>query len=188
MSFDLAGAGAHSGSFREKICAVFDPTLRRPVVYTIAFRYQTPLLARGSIGAITAWAHNRSSLLDLLIARDIPRAELGLVLVVIHLWSAFLQAMTDSGWYAPGRGLLLRGDGDGPGMPDGVLADPTTSLAVMVEHLRGYSGSLAFSPRPGGGTRACVRWQSRARGACGYMGHGTFGTKNFFLSQVNNYG
>jgi hypothetical protein len=41
-----------------------------------------------------------------------------------------------------------------------VLDDPATSLAVMAEHLRGYSGSLAFSPRAGGGTRACVRWQS----------------------------
>ena len=49
---------------------------------------------------------------------------------------------------------------DGPGMPDGVLDDPATSLAVMLEHLRGYAGSLTFSSRPGGGTRACVRWQS----------------------------
>jgi hypothetical protein len=51
-------------------------------------------------------------------------------------------------------------DDDGPGMPAGVLDDPATSLAVMAEHLRGYAGSLAFSPRAGGGTRACVRWQS----------------------------
>ncbi len=55
---------------------------------------------------------------------------------------------------------LLRVDDDGPGMPAGVLDDPTTSLAVMAEHLRGYSGSLTFSPRAGGGTTACVRWQS----------------------------
>jgi signal transduction histidine kinase len=55
---------------------------------------------------------------------------------------------------------VLRVDDDGPGMPEGVLDDPTTSLAVMAEHLRGYAGSLAFSPRAGGGTRACVRWQS----------------------------
>jgi signal transduction histidine kinase len=54
----------------------------------------------------------------------------------------------------------LRVDDDGPGMPPGVLDDPATSLAVMAEHLRGYSGSLTFSARPGGGTRACVRWQS----------------------------
>jgi signal transduction histidine kinase len=51
-------------------------------------------------------------------------------------------------------------DDDGPGMPSGVLDNPATSLAVMAEHLRGYAGSLAFSPRAGGGTRACVRWQS----------------------------
>jgi signal transduction histidine kinase len=55
---------------------------------------------------------------------------------------------------------VLRVDDDGPGMPEGVLDDPTTSLAVMAEHLRGYAGSLALSPRVGGGTRACVRWQS----------------------------
>jgi len=55
---------------------------------------------------------------------------------------------------------MLRVDDDGPGMPAGVLDDPTTSLAVMAEHLRGYSGSLTFSPRAGGGTTACVRWQS----------------------------
>lgn len=431
---------------------MFDSSLRTPVVYAIAVRYQTPmwragamlragcmagfwvlllwfphqtwpkdaaLLALGSIGAITAWAHNRSSLLDFLVARNVvglsttarhlrgarDRATLdlsglleglgiisaallfagplevrplpatvyalGLVLVVIHVWSAFLQAMTDSTWYAPeappGRAVLvlrplmpllaalitfaifaypvywlhqpvpggllsailaagtillllpftviyelvlrgardaasaqarrnraddaitvhslvknaayalinevdndpgagpetrslaremlalteearlmvlgraaelghvdllwhcvtrimpsggdttaeldpasravelsgtdyqlarrclvdlmtnawkagarrievaisvqeqpdsartqtvLRVDDDGPGIPDGVLADPSTSLAVMAEHLRGYSGSLAFSPRAGGGTRACVRWQS----------------------------
>lgn len=117
------------------------------------------LLALGSIGAITAWAHNRSSLLDFLIARNVvglsttarhlrgarDRATLdlsglleglgiisaallfagplevrplpatvyalGLVLVVIHVWSAFLQAMTDSTWYAPeappGRAVLV---------------------------------------------------------------------------------
>jgi hypothetical protein len=55
---------------------------------------------------------------------------------------------------------VLRVDDDGPGMPAGVLDDPATSLAVMAEHLRGYSGSLAFSPRNGSGTRACVRWRS----------------------------
>ncbi len=55
---------------------------------------------------------------------------------------------------------VLRVDDDGPGMPEGVLSDPTTSLAVMAEHLRGFAGSLAFSPRPGGGTRACAQWQS----------------------------
>ena len=55
---------------------------------------------------------------------------------------------------------VLRVDDDGPGMPAGVLENPATSLAVMAEHLRGYAGSLAFSPRAGGGTRACVRWQS----------------------------
>ena len=55
---------------------------------------------------------------------------------------------------------MLRVDDDGPGMPAGVLDDPATSLAVMAEHLRGYSGSLTFSARDEGGTRACVRWQS----------------------------
>ena len=55
---------------------------------------------------------------------------------------------------------MLRVDDDGPGMPPGVLDDPATSLAVMAEHLRGYSGSLTFSARAEGGTRACVRWQS----------------------------
>jgi signal transduction histidine kinase len=431
---------------------VFDASLRTPVVYAIAVRYQTPLwragamlragcmagfwvlllwfphdtwpkdaamLALGSVGAVTAWAHNRSSLLDFMVARDIAglsatarhllgareRATadlsgllegfgiilvallyagplevrplpatvyaLGTVLIVIHVWSAFLQAMTDSGWYSPdtppGRVVLalrplmpliaatilfailayplywrhqavpgglfgvilasavillllpftliyelvlrgardavawqgrryraddaitvhslvknaayalisevdadpgtgpetrslaremlalteearlmvlgraaelgtvellwqcvtrilpagggtraeldpasrsvqlsgtdyqlarrclvdlmtnawkagarrievaisvaeqpgaartqtvLRVDDNGPGMPAGVLDDPATSLAVMAEHLRGYSGSLTFSSRAGGGTRACVRWQS----------------------------
>ena len=431
---------------------MFDPSLRTPVVYAIAVRYQTPLwragallragcmagfwvlllwfphdtwpkdaamLALGTIGAVTAWAHNRSSLLDFLVARNIiglsaaarhllgarERATadlsgllegfgiisvsllyagplevrplpslvyaLGVVLIVIHVWSAFLQAMTDSSWYVrdppPGRAvlvlrplmplivaimlfailaypvywdhqevpgglfgaflasgvillllpytliyeLLLRGardalaletsryrqadavtvhslvknaayalisevdadpgagpetrslsremlalteearlmalgrdaelggvellwhcvtrilpsggsataeldpasravrlsgtdyqlarrclvdlvtnawkagarrievairvqeqpgttrtqtmlrvDDDGPGMPAGVLDDPTTSLAVMAEHLRGYAGSLTFSARAGGGTRACARWRS----------------------------
>ena len=55
---------------------------------------------------------------------------------------------------------VLRVDDDGPGMPPGALDDPATSLAVMAEHLRGYSGSLTFSARDEGGTRACVRWQS----------------------------
>ena len=55
---------------------------------------------------------------------------------------------------------VLRVDDDGPGMPAGVLDNPATSLAVMAEHLRGYAGSLTFSSRTGGGTRACVRWQS----------------------------
>ena len=55
---------------------------------------------------------------------------------------------------------MLRVDDDGPGMPPGVLDDPATSRAVMAEHLRGYSGSLTFSARAEGGTRACVRWQS----------------------------
>ncbi len=55
---------------------------------------------------------------------------------------------------------VLRVDDDGPGMPAGVLDDPRTSLAVMAEHLRGYSGSLTFSPRAEGGTRAYVRWRS----------------------------
>ncbi len=55
---------------------------------------------------------------------------------------------------------VLRVDDNGPGMPAGVLDDPATSLAVMAEHLRGYSGSLTFSSRAGGGTRACVRWPS----------------------------
>jgi len=431
---------------------VFDSSLRTPLVYAIAVRYQTPLwragallragcmagfwvlllwfpagsvpqgaamLALGSVGAVTAWAHNRSSLLDFLVDHDIPglsavarhligarlRAaadlsgllegfgiisvtllfagplavrplpaivyELGTVLIVVHVWSAFLQAMTDSSWYSPdvppGRAVLLlrpvmplivaailfailgypiyweheavpgglfgvilacavvllllpftlvyelilraardalgllarryraedavtvhslvknaayalisevdadsgagaetrslaremlalteearllalgrtadlggvellwhcvtrvlpsggqitaeldpashtvqlsgtdyqlarrclvdlmtnawkagahrievtvrvaeqpgaarpqtvlRVDDDGPGMPPGVLDNPATSLAVMAEHLRGYSGSLTFSDRAGGGTRACVRWQS----------------------------
>ena len=431
---------------------MFDSSLRTPVVYAIAVRYQTPMwragamlragcmagfwllllwfppgtwsqgaamLALGTIGAVTAWAHNRSSLLDFLVARDVPglsaaarhligakqRATadlsgllegfgivsvallfagplavrplpalvyaLGTVLIVIHVWSAFLQAMTDSSWYSPdsppGRAVLLlrpvmplivatilfailgypvywqhaavpgglfgvilactavlllvpftlvyelvlrgardalatqarryraddaitvhslvknaayalisevdsdsgagaetrslaremlalteearllvlgraaeldsvdllwhcvtrilpsgglttaqldpasrsvqlsgtdyqlarrclvdlmtnawkagarrievavrvaeqpgaaraqtmlRVDDDGPGMPPGVLDDPATSLAVMAEHLRGYSGSLTFSARDEGGTRACVRWQS----------------------------
>jgi signal transduction histidine kinase len=431
---------------------VFDSSLRTPLVYAIAVRYQTPLwragallragcmagfwvlllwfpagsapqgaamLALGSVGAVTAWAHNRSSLLDFLVDRDLPglsavarhligarqRAaadlsgllegfgiisvallfagplavrplpaivyELGTVLIVVHVWSAFLQAMTDSSWYSPdvppGRAVLLlrpviplivaailfailaypiywqheavpgglfgvilacavvllllpftlvyelilraardalgllarryraedavtvhslvknaayalisevdadsgagaetrslaremlalteearllalgrtadlggvellwhcvtrvlpsggqitaeldpashtvqlsgtdyqlarrclvdlmtnawkagaqrievavrvaeqpgaarpqtvlRVDDDGPGMPPGVLDNPATSLAVMAEHLRGYSGSLTFSDRAGGGTRACVRWQS----------------------------
>ena len=83
---------------------MFDSSLRTPVVYAIAVRYQTPMwragamlragcmvafwvlllwfphdtwpkdaamLALGSIGAVTAWAHNRSSLLDFLVARHI---------------------------------------------------------------------------------------------------------------------
>jgi hypothetical protein len=171
---------------------VFDSSLRTPVVYAIAVRYQTPMwragamlragcmagfwllllwfppgtwlqgaamLALGTIGAVTAWAHNRSSLLDFLVARDVPglsaaarhligakqRATadlsgllegfgiisvallyagpiavrplpalvyaLGTVLIVVHVWSAFLQAMTDSSWYSPdsppGRAVLL---------------------------------------------------------------------------------
>src|SRR6266699_276248 len=117
------------------------------------------MLALGSVGAVTAWAHNRSSLLDFLVARDIAglsaaarhllgareRATadlsgvlegfgiisvallfagplevrplpatvyaLGTVLIVIHVWSAFLQAMTDSTWYTPdtppGRAVLV---------------------------------------------------------------------------------
>jgi hypothetical protein len=36
---------------------------------------------------------------------------LGVTLIMVHVWSAFLQAMTDSGWYSPdvppGRVLLL---------------------------------------------------------------------------------
>src|SRR5467141_3175258 len=48
---------------------------------------------------------------------------------------------------------VLRVDDDGPGMPPGVLDNPATSLAVMAEHLRGYSGSLTFCARDEGGTR-----------------------------------
>ena len=161
---------------------MFDSSLRTPVVYEIAVRYQTPMwragamlragcmagfwllllwfppgtwpqgaamLALGTVGAVTAWAHNRASLLDFLVTRDVPglsaaaghligakyRAtadlsgllegfgiisvallfagpvavhplpalvyELGTVLIVVHVWSAFLQAMTDSSWYSP---------------------------------------------------------------------------------------
>jgi hypothetical protein len=171
---------------------VFDSSLRTPVVYAIAIRYQTPLwragamlragcmaafwvlllwfphdtwpkdaamLALGSVGAVTAWAHNRSSLLDFLAAgnviglsatarhligakeratadlsgllegfgilsvallfagpvevRPLPATvyALGMVLIVVHVWSAFMQAMTDSAWYAPdvppGRAVLV---------------------------------------------------------------------------------
>jgi hypothetical protein len=171
---------------------VFDSSLRAPLVYEIAVRYQTPMwragamlraacmagfwllllwfppgtwpqgaamLALGTIGAVTAWAHNRSWVLDFLVARDVPglsaaarhligakqRATadlsgllegfgiisvallyagpvevrplpalvyaLGTVLIVIHVWSAFLQAMTDSSWYSPdsppGRAVLV---------------------------------------------------------------------------------
>ena len=46
------------------------------------------------------------------------------------------------------------------GTPPGVLDYLATSLAVMAKILRGYSGSLTFSARDEGGTRACVRWQS----------------------------
>ena len=53
---------------------------------------------------------------------------------------------------------MLRVDDDGPGIRPGV-DDPATSLAVMAEYLRGYSGSLTFLA-VGGGTRVCVRWQS----------------------------
>ncbi|HEY1323907.1 MAG TPA: hypothetical protein VGF32_26855, partial [Streptosporangiaceae bacterium] len=69
---------------------MFDSSLRTPLVYAIAVRYQTPLwragcmagfwvlllwfpagsaaqgaamLVLGTVGAVTAWAHNRSSLL-----------------------------------------------------------------------------------------------------------------------------
>lgn len=108
------------------------------------------MLALGSVGALTAWAHNRSSLLDVLVERNVPvlsrvaghllsareRATadlsgllegfgiisvallyagplqvrplpatvyaIGLVLITVHVWSAFMQAMTDASWYAPG--------------------------------------------------------------------------------------
>jgi hypothetical protein len=42
------------------------------------------MLALGSVGAVTAWAHNRSSLLDFLVDRDIP----GLSAVARHLIGA----------------------------------------------------------------------------------------------------
>ena len=58
------------------------------------------------------------------------------------------------------RDLIAHADLIIDGMPPGVLDNPATSLAVMAEHLRGYSGSLTFSARAEGGTRACVRWQS----------------------------
>jgi hypothetical protein len=61
---------------------------------------------------------------------------------------------------SPRTQTILRVDDDGPGMPAGVLDDPATSLAVLAENLRAYAGSLRFSPRPGGGTSVCVRWQS----------------------------
>jgi signal transduction histidine kinase len=55
---------------------------------------------------------------------------------------------------------VLRVDDDGPGMPEDAVRDPNTSLVLLAEHLRGYAGSLAFTRRADGGTRACVRWQS----------------------------
>jgi signal transduction histidine kinase len=202
---------------------VFDASLRTPLVYAIAVRYQTPLwragamlragcmagfwvlllwfphdtwpkdaawLVLGSVGAVTAWAHNRSSLLDLLVARDISglsavarhllgarqRATvdlsgllegfgiisaaflfagpfevrplpgtvyaLGTVLIVIHVWSAFLQAMTDSTWYSadppPARGLLaLR-----PLMP--------LIVAILLFAILGYPVYWQHQAVPGG--------------------------------------
>jgi signal transduction histidine kinase len=61
---------------------------------------------------------------------------------------------------SPRTQTVLQVDDDGPGIPEGILDDPTTSLAVMAEHLRAYAGSIEFSLRPGGGTRVCARWQS----------------------------
>ena len=107
---------------------MFDSSLRTPLVYAIAVRYQTPLwragallragcmagfwvlliwfppgtwpkgaamLTLGSVGAVTAWAHNRSSLLDFLVDHDVP----GLGAVARHLLGA---------WEA-GRPALHRG-------------------------------------------------------------------------------
>ena len=115
---------------------MFDSSLRTPVVYAIAVRYQTPmwragamlragcmagfwlllfwfppgtwpqgaaLLALGTIGAVTAWAHNRSSVLDFLVARDAP----GLSAAARHLIGAKQRATADlSGcwrWSGSGR-------------------------------------------------------------------------------------
>jgi len=55
---------------------------------------------------------------------------------------------------------VLRVDDDGPGIPEDAVRDPNTSLVLLAEHLQGYAGSLAFTRRADGGTRACVRWQS----------------------------
>ena len=157
------------------------------------------MLVLGSVGALTAWAHNRSSLLDLLVARDItglsaapgtrrrPRAGhcrpvrpargirdisaallfagplevrplpatvygLAMVLIVIHVWSAFLQAMTDSTWYSadppPARAVLVLRPGH-----------PADRRAVVVRD-PGLSGVLAAS----GGTRRAVRRGAGRRG------------------------
>jgi hypothetical protein len=86
-----------------------------------------------------------------------------LVDLMTNAWKAGAAVRSPSGWEQPGAArpqTVLRVDDDGPGMPPGVLDNPATSLAVMAEHLRGYSGSLTFSDRAEGGTRACVRWQS----------------------------
>jgi signal transduction histidine kinase len=148
------------------------------------------MLALGTAGAVTSWAHNRPSLLDLLIDRKVvglshaakhlrearKRAtadlagllegfgiisvgllfagpvevrplpvtvyELGLVLITIHVWSVFLQTMTDASWYSdnppPGRTVLLLR----PFIPPIVATIATVILAYPVYWLH--------QPVPGG--------------------------------------
>ena len=114
---------------------MFDSSLRTPLVYAIAVRYQTPLwragamlragcmagfwvlllwfphqswpkdaalLALGSVGALTAWAHNRSSLLDFLVARNI----VGLSAAARHLLGARERATADLSGLLEGFGII----------------------------------------------------------------------------------
>ena len=76
-----------------------------------------------------------------LAVRPLPALvyALGTVLIVVHVWSAFLQAMTDSSWYSPdsppGRAVLLLR----PVMP---LIVATILFAIL-----GYPGLLAACGR-----------------------------------------
>jgi signal transduction histidine kinase len=162
------GAGPETRSLAREMLALTEET--RLLVLGQAEEFGTVELLWHCVtrilpGGDTTAELDRASLKVRLSGTDYQLARRCLVDLITNAWKAGARRIEvairmESRPGTTRTQTVLRVDDDGPGMPAGVLDDPRTSLAVMAGHLRGYSGSLAFSPRPGGGTRACARWQS----------------------------
>jgi signal transduction histidine kinase len=164
-----SGAGAETRSLAREMLALTEEARLLALGRTadrggveLLWHCVTRVLPSG--GQITAELDPASHTVQL-SGTDYQLARRCLVDLMTNAWKAGAQRIDVAVRVAEQPGAarpqtVLRVDDDGPGMPPGVLDNPATSLAVMAEHLRGYSGSLTFSDRAGGGTRACVRWQS----------------------------
>ena len=76
----LSAAARHLIGARERATADLSGLLEGFGMISVALLFAGPLEVRPLPGTVYA---------------------LGMVLIVIHVWSVFLQAMTDSSWYAP---------------------------------------------------------------------------------------